>query len=373
MKAKGAAIQGALALGALVAAYVTWQREPEAAPGEVVVLDLSRGELEKVRYEDDARWVELVRAEGDAVGIRHAQKAVAPKTPPKPAASADGGVADAGVASAPDAGSTPVVEHDDDHDHGPDETEPLSEPKATEKGSPARNVRGNERAEKLFARFAPMRAARSLGVLKDDKLKELGLVDSKRKLEIVGRGGATTFTISTASPTVGSTYLRNDKDGRVYLASRTDIADLQAAATGLVDRRLHTFKPNEFDGLTVKVGEKQRELVHQVEPGAPSGKLAPKKTPDKPDDFARNWHDKLWRVAVIDVLGKDEVPASGAPTVVLRVDYLNRGKPQGFFELAKGKNPNELFARSEHTAGWVQIQASAADLLKEGERVASGS
>jgi hypothetical protein len=40
---------------------MTWQRQPELQPGEVFVLDITKNELEKIRFDDeDAKtWAEL--------------------------------------------------------------------------------------------------------------------------------------------------------------------------------------------------------------------------------------------------------------------------------------------------------------------------
>jgi hypothetical protein len=79
-----------------------------------------------------------------------------------------------------------------------------------------------------------------------------------------------------------------------------------------------------------------------------------------------------------DVLGKDEVPASGQPVVALRLDYSSRGRPLGFVEIARAPAPavstgtpapasNEIYARSEYTLGWLRLNKDAAALLSEGE------
>jgi hypothetical protein len=50
---RGLAVQGGLALAGLAIAYGTWQREPERAAGEVIVVDASKSELGSVHFEDD--------------------------------------------------------------------------------------------------------------------------------------------------------------------------------------------------------------------------------------------------------------------------------------------------------------------------------
>src|SRR5262249_19730262 len=131
MKARGAAIQGSLAAFGLIAAYATWQREPERAPGEVTVLDAGKNDITKIRFEGEGgKWTELEaknEAEGRVVWLRLSGKADAKPAP-----------------------------------------------------TPERTVRGNEGALKLVEKFAPLRATRALGTLAAEKLKELGL-DAPKK------------------------------------------------------------------------------------------------------------------------------------------------------------------------------------------------
>ena len=67
MNSKAVALQGGLALVGLVAAYFTWQRQPELQAGEVFVLDITKNELQTLRFDDeDAKtWVELRRDSDD--------------------------------------------------------------------------------------------------------------------------------------------------------------------------------------------------------------------------------------------------------------------------------------------------------------------
>jgi hypothetical protein len=344
MKARGAAIQGTLALVGLVAAYATWQRQPEKAAGsDVVVLDIGRNDLERVRYQDGPKSVDLERrSEGS-------EKTLWLHLATREAAS-DGGT------SGPDGGTVAA---------------------APESRVPEREVRGNDQAEKLCDKFAPLRASRSLGVLDEAKRRELGLEASKKRLEVFARGGKhASYVVSVSALGAGAPYLQGDQDNRVFLLGSSIASDLDAASTRLVDRRLHVFKPADYDSLTLKVEDKQREFVQiSAETNQPQ-KLAAKKTPTKPDDFARNWHDKIWHLVVTEVLGKGEVPNAGEPKVAIRVDYSRRGKPVGWIEVSQPQKSSagpvaDMFARTEHTAGWVKVHAVAEDLLKEGKKIAS--
>jgi hypothetical protein len=319
MRARGAAIQGGLAALGLVVAYGTWQREPEKAAGEAIVVEASKNDLTKVRFEDGAKWVELdarkdpATESGNAVWLR-VSKTEAPK-------------------------------------------------------APEREVRGNDGATRLFERFAPLRATRALGTLDAAKLKELGLDAPKKKIEITARGSKRVLLVGSSPFNVSDPYVMDESDKRVYVLGGGIVSDLDAAAVRLVDRTLHTFKVPDFDGLTIATAGKKRELVQTGAENPMNAKLASKKTPGKPDDQAKNWHDKLWRMYVTEVLGKGEAPEKGNPEVMLRVDYTEKGKQKGHLEIAKLNAPaavtpgtptppapvNEFYARSEHTAGWAKL------------------
>jgi hypothetical protein len=334
MKARGAILQGALALAGLGAVYATWQRPEQTAPGDVVVLDLGRGELSRIRYEDGTKWVELERHRDRSAPAILIKQGKSNRPPP------DGGVG----ASAPEMKPTPRGE-----------------------------LRANDFAEKLFERFEPLKANRALGTLDPSKLRELGLQDSAKSLQVEGRTGKYAFRISTSVLGAGSPYLQNVQDGRVYLLGNTALSDLESAPVRLVDRQLHTFKLPEVDSFVVKVNDKQRTFSIKAIANQPTI-VAPKKSPQKPDEFVRNWHDKMWHLVVLDVLGKGDVPASGEPNVALRLEYSNRGNRVGWLELAtpaasSSANARELYARSEHTIGWVKVHSASEDQLKEANRV----
>jgi hypothetical protein len=337
MTTRGATAQGALAALALIAAYTSWQKEPERPPGEVVLLDIGKGELTKVRYEDDKKWVELTPAKEDG------ERLVWMKVSARPEAKA-----------------------------------------------PEREVRGGEGALKLIEKLEPMRAARGLGALAADKLKELGLEAPKKKLTVSARGSSYTFHIGASPFGVSDPYVKDDRDGKVYVLGGTLLADLDAAAVRLVDRQVHTFKPTDFDALVISAGGKKRELVQtNIDEKNPfAAKFAPKAAPDKSDALAKNWHDKLWRMVTLEALGKGEKPAAGEPPVAVRVDYSHDGKPKGWVELGRvvptappppantsapppPAPPVEVYVRSEHSAGWLKLPATADEVIKEADKVAS--
>ena len=62
-------VQAGLAATALALAYFVWQRAPELAADEAIVVDLAKNELLAVRFADPEKsaWVELQHAT-DALG-----------------------------------------------------------------------------------------------------------------------------------------------------------------------------------------------------------------------------------------------------------------------------------------------------------------
>jgi hypothetical protein len=331
MKTQGAAIQGSLAALGLLAAYATWQKEPDRPPGEVVVLDVNPKDLSKVRYEDGTgKWVEMERRT--------------------------------------EAGE-PVVW--------------LKVSARPELKAPERELRGAESAGKLWERLAPLRASRALGVMDAAKLKEVGLEAPKKRLELTARGEKAVFLFGTSPFGVSQPYVKSERDGKVYVLEGGVTSELDSASSRLVDRTLHPWKAQDYDALVVSANGKKRELL-QLHPENPAATKLASKATQKPDDLAKNWHDKVWRIMVLDVLGKHETPQNGAPQVALRIDYKSHGKDKGFLEVGRvtppppttstsaAPPPPELYARSESTAGWVKIAATAEDLLKEAEKVAAG-
>ena len=337
MKARGAWSMGALAAVGLAAAYGAWQREPDAAAESVVVLEAVRKDVQRVRYEDATRFVELRPREGageGAVWVRVGTKEAPPGVPQVDAGTADGGTG-AEVAAA--------------------------------QKVPERELPGNDLAQKLFQRFSPLRATRALGVLEAGKLEELGLSSPSRKLTVGLRSGEVAWDVGASSLGLTSPYLREGKDGRVYLLGGGIVSDLDAGQARLVDRRLHTFTAQDYDALVVTKGERARRFRASPPQGGP-GRLVDEQ--GTADDFARNWHDRLWRLAAGELLGRDEVPAEGAPEVAFRVDYARGGAAVGHAEVAFGKGA--VWARTEYTAGWVKLGGALEGLEQEAERVLGG-
>ena len=341
MTGRSLAVQSGLAALGLITVYATWQREPERAPGAVTVIDASKSDVTKVHFEDETLAVDLTRApSGDGVWLHLVTKPKAetkpdPKAPPKP------------------------------------EAKPAPTP-------PPRDLPGADNAKHLFEQFAPLVSLRAFGVRDAAKLKELGLDNPKRKIEVTVKGDVRTYEIGApASQTGGESFIRDTRDGRVYLMPRNLLTELQNASH-LVDRRLHTFDLPEFDRIKLSSGGKEKEFVQVGRESRATMGFAPAKTPDKKDQTAKNWHDSLWRIFSSEQLGKGEEPTAGKVNVVLRVDYLDGKNKVGWTEIGRveagsglsddGGAGGEVYARTEHTAGWNKIP-SGGQLIPEAQKL----
>jgi hypothetical protein len=348
MTGRALAVQSGIAVLGLVTVYATWQREPERAPGAVTVIDASKSDVTLIRYEDDTSSVDMTRGktgdEKDGVWLHIVQKPKETKPDPK---------ADPKAPPKPEAKPAPVP--------------------------PPRDLPGAENARKLYDQFAPFTSLRAFGVLDAAKLKELGLDNPKKKLEVTVKGAVRRYDIGQpATQTSGEAFLRDTRDGRVYLMPRAMLSELQNAGH-MVDRRLHTFETGDFDRIKLTAGGKTKEFVQVGRESRATAGFAPAKTPDKKDQMAKNWHDALWRTFPTELLGKGEEPAGGKVTIVLRVDYSEGKDSVGWVEIGKAESAvsddasssapkTDLYIRSEHTAGWNKIP-SGGQLVPDAEKL----
>ena len=343
MNGKAVALQGGLALLGLAAAYATWQRQPELQAGEVFVLDITKSELQTVRFDDDdaKTWAEL-RPDSDDSGsfvTLRLSKREAPAA--KPAGPAGGPI-------------------------------------------PERVVRGSDAAKALYERFAPLRATRGLGVLDAAKLKDLGLAPAKKHITVVTRAGRRVFDIAPAPLGGTDPYLREQTDGRVFVVSRSILGDFQAATTSLVEHHLHGFRFEEADRVSITAGSAKKEYRVARSADGRSVEIVSTGAPDKPDPTARTWHERAFGLWPSDSLGKGEMPAEGEPQTKLRLDYFARGRSLGWLTIAVPVPPAEsvssatpapktnFYARSEFTLGWVKLSGDGDTLVAEGAKMAGG-
>lgn len=291
---------------------------------------------------------------GDKALVDKDRVAPTPPAPPAPGAAAPGAAAPAAAAPAAPAAPAPIHE--------------VKETLTT------KAFRGNEQADKLLDLFAPMRVVRALGVVDEKKLKELGLDATKKSLTITAKGQPTKFALGQNSYGSGDIYAR-DQQGQVYLLSHRMVSDFEFAESRLMERRMHRFERGDFDRLEIQAttakGPKTRTLIQKNRQDNANFYFADASAPDKRDDSARNWVDKVLRMAINDYVNEGEEPqpstesASGAPTgPVVTLKFFDGRKQIG--EAVFSRYPNksgqmEYYAKTETTIGMVRLLTATAE------------
>ncbi len=352
MTGRSAAIQGGLAALGLIAAHFTWQRDPERAPGAATVIEASKSDVSLIHYADNNTVVDFSRGQGDkdAPAWIHLVK------------------------------GDDTLKHKDaakDKKNDKNEGNKTDKPENKDATDKPRDLRGSDQAGKLLDNFGPFISPRAFGVLDAAKLKELGLAAPVRTLDVTVRGDVRHYQIGQPEKAAaGESFLRDTRDGRVYLMPRGMLADLQNPAH-LVDRRLHSFDVPDYDRLVITSGGKTKEYVQTDRQVRAKATIAPAKSPDKPDQMAKNWHDSLWRGYASEVLGRGEDPPGGKPATVLRVEYFDGKRPIGFDEFARveassaiSEEPpgSDVYVRTEHSAGWMKV-ANGAQLITDAQKL----
>ena len=378
MRRQAVVLQAAVAAGALALAAWTWLSPPTpVVAGAVAATDFKAGEVTAVRYDDGSHAVDVVRNMPGAPGVRVRVARSPSLSGPDAGTPSDGGVPapdDAGVVR-PDAG--PAVRLDGGVVRGRDGgVESVLQALRDLPPPPDREYRGNELAEQLLDRVAPLMATRDLGKLDPDRLGQMGLGATTKTLRIEASSGAVSRGTSSGSPGrsvqfrvstppgAAGTYLLGT-DGRVWVVADALTQDLSAASSRLVDRRLHTFKPDDPDTLTlVSEGRTRSYVVRRIQG---MNKLAPVDSPDSPSAEATLWADRVWRLQPVELLGKGEVPREGTPQPQFRLEYLRNRRPLGHLEVARAGN--ETYVRTENTVGWVRLPAGSGTLAEQAEHL----
>ena len=385
MRRQAVVVQAAVAAGAVALAAWTWLSPPTpVVAGSVAATDFKAGEVTAVRYDDGSHAVDVVRVTPGAPGV-HVWVARSPSlSAPDAGVKSDGGVLahlDAGTLR-PDAGPLrpdggPGVRPDGGVVRGRDGgVESVLQALRDLPPPPDREFRGNELAEQLLDRVAPLMATRDLGKLAPDRLEQMGLGAATKTLRIeasnaaVSRGTSSgspgrsvQFRVSTP-PGAAGTYLLGP-DGRVWVVADALTQDLSAASSRLVDRRLHTFKPDDPDTLTlISEGRTRSYVVRRIQG---MNKLAPVDSPDSPSAEATLWADRVWRLQPVELLGKGELPREGTPQPQFRLEYLRNRRPLGHLEVARAGN--ETYVRTENTVGWVRLPAGSSTLAEQAEHL----
>jgi hypothetical protein len=144
---------------------------------------------------------------------------------------------------------------------------------------------------------------------------------------------------------------------------------------------LHNFPLGEVDETVVKVGGKQRKLLHRNRLNPEDARWVDAAAPDKRNELFGNWFQRLEHMRAKSFLdpGKEpgsdlQIDATGS-TPVLTIDYALEGKKKGTLELVRVDTAqgNFYYARTEATHRWVTMYDSLAKQVEDDAALVVGA
>lgn len=256
-----------LAVASTATAYVAWQKPNITDKDDsVVVFGEAAEKLTAVEWSDESNVVKVAH-EGEALTVTTTKMAPAPTAPASP------------------------------------QTYPAT-----------------EAARDMLKKLAPLSAARDLGKLAPEQLKEFGLDMPKSKLVL-------TFGEVQRSLDVGNTvfgsgdYYARTRDGETYLVRAAILSALGHGAIALQDKDVGVPR-KKFDTVRISAGGKQREIKQRNGDDPSKAFFADPAEPDHRLDSLSGWMDRVLRLRVVEL-------ASESPS----------GEPQLTVEFLSGKDP----------------------------------
>ncbi len=327
MTRKGTALQGLLAGGALTVAYLLSQSSASVGMTEAVIIEARASDLQSLKYFDGSRHYE-VKPDPEAgdgelvVNVSGGERLYAPNTAP---------------------------------DKVPD-----------------RELRGGRLAKDLWGAFSPLRSLRSLGKLPPERLKQIGLTNTPKRLVVKARGIERKFRLASPPPGAVEPYLLSEDDGTVYMVQRVIMNSFSERALG-VDQP-HDFALNAFDKMVITPVGKKPVHFRSVRGEGTEMQLRPEEALSINPTTIEQWHAGLFGLSVEDILGRNELPAAGPPQTQMRLEYWLGRDRQGWMDLALGlfRGEQRLYFRSERSFGWMVGPRGSHSLLLEGQKLFGG-
>jgi hypothetical protein len=216
-------------------------------------------------------------------------------------------------------------------------------------------------AGKLLDDLAPLKAVRDVGKVPAERVEEFGLKTPEATLVVKLGGVEHRLDVGGAAPGGADRYVRDPASGTVYAIRADLVRDFDWADSRLLEHDLHGWKENEVASATLLAGGKNRKLVR----GGPGNHpfWADPATPDKNDETAGNWMQKLDRLRPSEYL---EHPPEGRSTVV-RVEYAGTSGALGWIELVKtpgASGKSDYFVATEHTRLYGKVIPSFAEQVE---------
>jgi hypothetical protein len=370
-----------LAAFGLAFAYQTYTREEKDEPvlGEVAIMECPVSEVSAIEVESPTHTV-AIKAEKEKDGVAYWVTTQRKKTEPKkddasaakPATTDKAGKTETKPASAAvDKKPEPAA---------PVKPEPPKQPRTYDPEAPVKFLASPKFLERLQT-LAPLRAMRSVGKVPDKKLADFGLDKVGTYLRLSCGGRKLALDVGGRTYGLADQYVRDPKTKQVYLLNGQMVMDIESAQFKFMQTDLHNFPLSEVDETVIKVGSKQRKLLHRNRLNPEDARWVDAAAPDKRNELFGNWFQRLEHMRAKSFLDPGKEPGSDlqidatGTTPVLTIDYALEGKKKGALELVRVDTAqgNFYYARTEATHRWVTMYDSLAKQLEDDAALVVGA
>lgn len=196
----------------------------------------------------------------------------------------------------------------------------------TEKAGVSDRFLASIRIDDTLAYLNPLYAVRVIGVVKDEKLSEFGLNDTKRALEVKDEKGQSLLTLTFGKQAYGSknAFAKEGKEQRVILIAGGLADDLEAPESKLFERTMSNVPVAELETAVIRQSDKSKKLFrsNKGEKGATvwsadsvEGSLVPS---------AQSWFERLDRLRVMSYVAESEFAALESAPVLFQVELISK-------------------------------------------------
>jgi len=237
-----------------------------------------------------------------------------------------------------------------------------------------RFVASSEQVSEWLEQVAPLRARRTLGVLDEEQLAEIGLAEEPGSFSLTCGGTTHTYQVGGRAYGSGDRYVRSESGGAVHLLGVDRLQGLESAEFRMMERRLHTFEWTEAERLRVQAWGQTRELLQRNRLDEQNAQWVDARDPDRRNEAFGNWLSAYPRMRVQTYLDPDaepgsdlDEPAEAEPSIQLTI--AGPDGELGRMELRRvDQVPLAYYVRTETTRDWVRVPSSVAQAFEDDAR-----
>jgi hypothetical protein len=219
---------------------------------------------------------------------------------------------------------------------------------------------GNEKLDELLASFAPLKAERMIGMIKEDQYSEFGLDGLKWKFVVTQDGGKEThyFLGKKSYGSQNRFVMETDaagKPGRVILVSDQGFDNFEKANLRMHDRRLVKVPLEEVTKAEVKAGTVTKVLAHTQKDKAGEPVWTDDEEGAAPKPSYETWMDRInkLRLAGYATPEQEQQLAATAPFLEIALEKNGAVVDRMLFRKLPGEKPQYFV-----TSGFLKVHAN---------------